>query len=117
MGFPARPIPAWRLPNPFAARSTQLEPLLAEHPALVVLGDPGAGKSTLLKHQALDLADDPLGHLPILLPLNQYAQALTREPLPLRRFLPRYFATRRQDLDGLEAVFEQAIENGRAVVL
>ena len=62
-----------------APRSLPLEPLLAEQPALVVLGDPGAGKSTLLKQHAPSLADDRLGHLPILVPLNQYAQTLTTE--------------------------------------
>lgn len=106
-----------REPRPGSSATTPLEPLLAEMPALVILGDPGAGKSTLLKHHALDLANDPLAPLPILIPLNQYAQALEREPQPLRRFLPAYFASRRQNLEELAPLFDHAIGNGRAVIL
>ena len=91
------------------ADPVDLETLLGDAAALVILGDPGAGKSTLLKHHTLRLAEDPLAPLPILLPLNQYAAALEREPLPLRRFLPRYFASRRDALAGAGPLFEQCV--------
>lgn len=101
--------------KPFSA--IPIERLLTSERAVVILGDPGAGKSTLLKHWALELTTDDLAPLPILVPLNQYAEALKREPQPLRSFICSYFATHCQDLEDLRPLFDHAIENGRAMVL
>ncbi|MBN1485616.1 MAG: NACHT domain-containing protein, partial [Chloroflexia bacterium] len=66
--------------------TVSVEEALAEHPQLVVLGDPGSGKTTLLRYLALlyarDLAEgsnlvserlglEESGYLPILLPLRR----------------------------------------------
>jgi formylglycine-generating enzyme required for sulfatase activity/energy-coupling factor transporter ATP-binding protein EcfA2 len=93
------------------------EPLPPAFPALVLLGDPGAGKSTLLKHLALTAIRDELAPLPILVPLSAYAEALRKQPRPLRTFLAAYQATRRASLGDLAPLFEHAIERGRALVL
>jgi len=94
-----------------------VEEALARHPALVVLGDPGAGKSTLLKVMTLALAHEPQGPLPILLPLNAYAEALEKGEISLHDFLPHYYATRQHRLDDLAPLFDAALEAGQAVVL
>jgi formylglycine-generating enzyme required for sulfatase activity/energy-coupling factor transporter ATP-binding protein EcfA2 len=86
-------------------------------PALVLLGDPGSGKSTLLKMLALALARMPEGPLPILVPLNAYAEALKTETISLHDFLPRYFAARQGHLRSLAPLFELALAKGQAVVL
>ncbi|MBN1660902.1 MAG: SUMF1/EgtB/PvdO family nonheme iron enzyme [Anaerolineae bacterium] len=90
---------------------------LAQAPGLVILGDPGAGKSTLLKVLALGLARLDEGPLPILVPLNAYADALAREAISLHDFLPAYFATRQHRLKELGPLFDAALEAGQAVVL
>jgi formylglycine-generating enzyme required for sulfatase activity/energy-coupling factor transporter ATP-binding protein EcfA2 len=102
-----------------------IDDALNKEAALVILGDPGAGKSTLLKHLALHLArgaggdegEDGSGPLPILLPLNAYAEALQREDVGLQAYLARYYTTRRKELDGVEALFDAALAQGQAVVL
>jgi formylglycine-generating enzyme required for sulfatase activity/energy-coupling factor transporter ATP-binding protein EcfA2 len=94
-----------------------IDEALNEESALVILGDPGAGKSTLLKHLALHLARDTDGPLPILLPLNAYAEALRREEVSLQVYLARYYAARRKELEGIEALFDTALAEGQAVVL
>ena len=73
-----------------SAQPLAIDEALNREPALAILGDPGAGKSTLLKHLALHLARDPHGPLPILLPLNAYAEALQREDVALQAYLARY---------------------------
>jgi formylglycine-generating enzyme required for sulfatase activity/energy-coupling factor transporter ATP-binding protein EcfA2 len=95
-----------------------IEEALAQYPTIVVLGDPGAGKSTLLKVLALALARQPDGPLPILLPLNAYAEALARAgEMTLQDFLPGYYATRQRKLAKLAPLFDAALESGQAVVL
>ncbi len=100
---PAEPVPA--------------DEALGQAPALVILGDPGAGKSTLLKVLALGLARLDDGPLPILLPLNAYADALAREETSLHQFLATYFATRQHCLKDLAPLFDAALAAGQAVVL
>jgi len=100
-----------------SAAPLAMDEALNREPALAILGDPGAGKSTLLKHLALHLAHDPAGPLPILLPLNAYAEALQREDVALQAYLTRYYAARRKELEGLGALFDAALAQGQAVVL
>ncbi len=96
-----------------------IDQALNKEAALVILGDPGAGKSTLLKHLALHLArcQDGDGPLPILLPLNAYAETLQREEVGLQTYLARYYGARRKDLEGIAALFDTALAQGQAVVL
>jgi formylglycine-generating enzyme required for sulfatase activity/energy-coupling factor transporter ATP-binding protein EcfA2 len=100
-----------------SAAPLTIDEALNKEAALVILGDPGAGKSTLLKHLALHLARDGDGPLPILLPLNAYAEALRREEIGLQAYLARYYAARRKDLAGVGALFDEALREGQAVVL
>lgn len=105
-----------------AGRGQPVEPVLADAalaaaPALVLLGDPGAGKSTLLKVIALALAREPEGPLPILVPLNAYAEALACGDCNLHDFLVAYFATRQHCLRDLGPLFDAALRAGQAVVL
>jgi len=105
-----------------AERGQPVEPVLADAaladaPGLVLLGDPGAGKSTLLKVIALALAREPEGPLPILVPLNAYAEALSRGDCNLHDFLVEYFATRQHCLRDLGPLFDAALQAGQAVVL
>ena len=94
-----------------------IDAALNKEPALAILGDPGAGKSTLLKHLALHLARAQAGPLPILLPLNAYAEALQREEIGLQAYLARYYTARRKELEGIAALFDAALAAGQAVVL
>jgi energy-coupling factor transporter ATP-binding protein EcfA2 len=94
-----------------------IDAALNKEAALAILGDPGAGKSTLLKHLALHLARAPEGPLPILLPLNAYAEALQREEVGLQAYLARYYAARRKELEGIATLFDAALAAGQAVVL
>jgi len=94
-----------------------VEQALAEKSCVVVIGDPGSGKTTLLKHLALRLAAEPNAPLPILLPLNAYADALTRSDRNLQAYLTDYFAGRTQGLTKIGELFNKAIEQGRAVIL
>jgi hypothetical protein len=102
------------------AKPVQVEAVLAEHPALVILGDPGSGKSTLLKHLALDAAKnfDREKRLPILLPLAAYAFALQKNPqLSLRDFLPEFYKGMQEFPENPSALFYDALDNGKALVL
>ncbi len=94
-----------------------VEQALAEKPHVVVIGDPGSGKTTLLKHLALRLAAELNAPLPILLPLNAYADALTRGDRNLQAYLADYFAGRAKGLAKVGPLFDKAIEQGRAVIL
>lgn len=110
------------LPELVVERGQPVAPVLADAalaaaPGLVLLGDPGAGKSTLLKVIALALAREPEGPLPILVPLNAYAEALTRGDCNLHTFLVEYFATRQHRLRDLGPLFDAALQAGQAVVL
>lgn len=100
-----------------SAAPLPIDEALNKEPTLAILGDPGAGKSTLLKHLALHLARDESGPLPILLPLNAYAEALQREEIGLQAYLARYYAARRKELEGIEPLFDVALAEGQAVVL
>jgi len=105
-----------------AERGQPVEPVLADAaladaPGLVLLGDPGAGKSTLLKVIALALAREPEGPLPILVPLNAYADTLAHGDCNLHDFLVNYFATRQHCLRDLGPLFDAALQAGQAVIL
>jgi formylglycine-generating enzyme required for sulfatase activity/energy-coupling factor transporter ATP-binding protein EcfA2 len=102
------------------ARPVQVEETLAEHPALVILGDPGSGKSTLLKHLALTAARNfsKEKRLPILLPLAAYAHALqANSQLSLRDFLPEFYKGMQEFPENPAALFYDALANGKALVL
>jgi formylglycine-generating enzyme required for sulfatase activity len=102
------------------ARPVQVEATLAEHPALVILGDPGSGKSTLLKHLALAAARnfDKEKRLPILLPLAAYAHALQANPqLSLRDFLPEFYKGMQEFPENPAALFYNALASGNALIL
>ncbi|MCP4423983.1 MAG: SUMF1/EgtB/PvdO family nonheme iron enzyme [Chloroflexi bacterium] len=128
-----------------AAQEAQSEPvqrLLAEHPRLVVVGDPGCGKTTLLRYLALTcaraIAEDNaqlvtgrLGlrpqviPLPIFLPLREFA-AYVRQVEPGRRvgggaptllleYLHGYF--QRWQLQLPDDFFLRLLEEGDCLVL
>ena len=110
--------------RPDAPRSV-LE-LVRAYPVLVVLGDPGSGKSTLLTYLALALATgqgvalglDGDGLLPLRLPLADYADRLQQgeQGLGLKAFIVEWFAER-LDIDGLDALLEQRLREGRVLLL
>ncbi len=91
---------------------------------VVILGDPGSGKTTLMHYQALRAAqslrraDTARLPLPIFVPLAAYDDYLRREPLhaSLNDFLPVYYE-QWHSLPGLQPFFQQALEEGRALVL
>ena len=97
--------------------------LIAEHPVLVILGDPGAGKSTVMKWLAYILATGQ-GHVlglpdyfPLLLPLAAYAEILQTKPnLSLRKFTVDYFKDT-VDVDGLDQLVEGKFKQGKVLVL
>ncbi len=96
--------------------------LLQHNDALVVLGDPGAGKTTFLKYLALRLATglgEGLGlsvHLPMLVPLSAYANALAKSEVRLDDFIAQYFHDRGIDLP-LDAMLGEALRQGGVLVL
>ena len=71
----------------------------------------------LLKHLALCLAAEDDAPLPILVPLNAYADALSKGDANLQRYLPDYFAGLAKGMDNLGPLFDAAIQQGRAVIL
>ncbi|QRK06372.1 HEAT repeat domain-containing protein [Archangium violaceum] len=101
--------------------ATQVE--LAE-PVMVLLGDPGSGKTTLLHYLALraigpeQTGGTRKGRLPLFVPLAAYDEHLRRtdDTATLEQFLAIYWA-RWSHLRGLEPLFHQALEEGRALVL
>ena len=94
-----------------------IEQALAEKPRVVIIGDPGSGKTTLHKHLALRLAAEDNAPLPILLPLNAYADALNRSDHNLQDFFADYYAARAQAVKNIGALFDSAIQQGQAVIL
>jgi formylglycine-generating enzyme required for sulfatase activity len=95
-----------------------IEEALGQHGRVIVIGDPGSGKSTLLKYLALRLASESKAPLPILVPLNAYAEALGEDKdLNLQTYLPRYFAGLAHGLSSLHLLFDSALNKGQAVVL
>ena len=97
-----------------------------------LLGDPGAGKTTLLKHFALKAAtacQAGKGHLPIFVPLRllgkkleNHAHWLKQEHAVILNYvtqygLPEMGFTSESDCESLRANFEQALSEGRALLL
>ncbi|MCI0693802.1 SUMF1/EgtB/PvdO family nonheme iron enzyme [candidate division KSB1 bacterium] len=102
------------------ARPVQVDEALAEHPALVILGDPGSGKSTLLKHLALAAARnfDKGKRLPILLPLAAYAHALqANSQLSLHDFLPEFYKGMQEFPENPASLFYDALASGNTLIL
>ena len=97
--------------------SIRVEEALRDQACLVIIGDPGSGKSTLLKHLALRLAAEDNAPLPILVPLNAFADALLKGDANLQQYLPAYFAGLAKGMDNLGPLFDAAIRQGRAVIL
>ncbi|MBP7688936.1 MAG: NACHT domain-containing protein [Thermoflexales bacterium] len=95
----------------------RVEEAMRDKSRVVVIGDPGSGKSTLLKHLALRLAVEANAPLPILVPLNAYADALSKADCHLQQYLPDYFAGLTKDLSGLGPLFDDALATGSAVIL
>ncbi len=95
----------------------RVEEALRDQQRIVIIGDPGSGKSTLLKHLALRLAAEGDAPLPILVPLNAYADALSKGDTNLQQYLPAYFAGLAKGMDNLGPLFDEAIQQGRAVIL
>ncbi len=117
-GLPAEETEAAMALLERSAQPKPVEVALKNEPAVVVLGDPGSGKSTLLKVIALALAQDRDGPLPMLLPLNAYADHLLKHgEVSLTAYLGEYYAARQKRLAGVGALFESALTSGRAVVL
>ena len=100
-----------------AVTPVHVEEAMAKQKRVVVLGDPGSGKSTLLKHLARRLAGEDAAPLPILVPLNAYADALSRADRNVQHYLAEHFAGQAQGIAGLAPLFESAIAQGRAVIL
>jgi formylglycine-generating enzyme required for sulfatase activity len=96
--------------------------LLRRNSGLIVLGDPGAGKTTFLKHLALGLATgqgESLNldvHLPVLVPLSAYANALAQREVRLDDFIADYFHNLGTDLP-IGAMLREALAQGGALVL
>jgi formylglycine-generating enzyme required for sulfatase activity len=96
--------------------------LLNEHDGVIVLGDPGAGKTTFLKYLALLLAFGQgerlrfANHLPILIPLAAYANALDKGDVALQAFLGQYYRDQGIDLP-VDALLSAELEQGRALLL
>ncbi len=80
----------------FDVAPVRVEEALRDQTRLVIIGDPGSGKSTLLKHLALRLAAEDNAPLPILVPLNAYADALSKGDANLQQLSARILRRARQ---------------------
>ncbi|MBM3131386.1 MAG: NACHT domain-containing protein, partial [Chloroflexi bacterium] len=99
------------------AAPVRVEQALAKQSRVVIIGDPGSGKSTLLKHLALRLASETNAPLPILVPLNAYADALAHGDRNLQTYLAEYFAGLAHGIANLAPLFADSIAKGQAVIL
>jgi len=99
------------------AAPARVEQALAQHARVVIIGDPGSGKSTLLKHLALRLASEANAPLPILVPLNAYADALAHGDRNLQTYLAEYFAGFAYGIANLAPLFADSLAKGQAVIL
>ena len=99
------------------AAPVQVQEAMRYQAQVVVIGDPGSGKSTLLKHLTLRLASEDGAPLPILVPLNAYADALSHGDRNLQMFLAEYFAGLAHGVAGLAPLFDRALAQGQAVIL
>jgi len=117
LGQDALPDEALAAMGEGSAAPVHVEEALAEKPRVVVIGDPGSGKTTLLKYLALRLAAEPEAPLPILVPLNAYADALAHADRSLQQYLAQYLAGLSQGVAGLAPLFDSAIAQGQAVIL
>ena len=97
--------------------------LLQAHPGLIILGDPGAGKTTFMKYLTLQLAlgqGAALGlgpRLPVLLPLSDYANALSGGNIPLDEYVVTYYRQAVGDEFPVERLLAAALTEGRALIL
>lgn len=94
-----------------------VDSILGEQSRVVILGDPGSGKTTLLKNFALQLSKREKAPIPILIPLNAYAEVLNRADKNLQQFLVEYFSGITQGISNLEPLFNVMFEQGQVVVL
>ncbi len=99
----------------FDVAPVRVEQAMRDQARVVVIGDPGSGKSTLLKHLALRLAAEDNAPLPILVPLNAYADTLSKADRSLQQFLPDHFAD--FGIMRLGPLFDHALASGTAVIL
>ncbi|MBA3533129.1 MAG: HEAT repeat domain-containing protein [Ardenticatenales bacterium] len=93
----------------------------ASQQGIVILGDPGSGKTTLLHYLALRAAHrdgQRADVLPIFVPLAAYDDYLRRAPEKhaLGDFLALYYQEW-HSLPGLAPLFQQALTEGRALLL
>jgi predicted NACHT family NTPase len=115
MGKDELPDEALTMMSHVEAAPVRVEQALRDQACVVVIGDPGSGKSTLLKHLALRLAAEDNAPLPILVPLNAYADSLSKADRSLQQFLPDHFAD--FGIMGLGPLFDHALASGAAVIL
>ena len=91
----------------------------------MLLGDPGSGKSTALKLAAISAArraaSDECAHIPVLLPITAYADALVKAdragPQPIPDFICNYLRATKSAAEDAVQVVRDAIIGGRALIL
>jgi energy-coupling factor transporter ATP-binding protein EcfA2 len=104
-----------------------LHDALTKYPGLVILGDPGSGKSTFLKYVAVAYAQNEQGtrlksadpRVPVFLNSAAYAEKMREEKrhLALQDYLPQYYHDRHEFHTDLAPLFQNALAQGRAIVL
>ncbi|GAB4443472.1 MAG: SUMF1/EgtB/PvdO family nonheme iron enzyme [Anaerolineae bacterium] len=119
-----------------SSKRIRLNKLLAQGSCLAVTGAPGCGKSTILKHVAYtlahawltkrpQLAENELGltgelPLPILIPLNLYAEHQSKKELDanqkkLENFIAEYLYQRQSNLP--KNFFDMLLERQQSIIL